>query len=254
MLKSAIMKTPLYPAARSLYQAFFRRDAAAENQRMSAFYSQFFLPDMRVFDVGANQGEYAEIFAREGARVLAIEPNTAFHVRLTALSRMLAIEPRFTAVGDAPGEAELNVCSTPGYSTLVDRNADWIATSPDYADVTWTHSLKVPVTTLDLLAKEFGEPEYVKIDVEGFELNVLRGMSFRPRYLSFEFGARRKQPSFECLEHLGARGYRFRPIVGRTYRFATAEWMVLAEARAWLEGFSVEQAEYGDMFAHRTDG
>ncbi|HEY8004991.1 MAG TPA: FkbM family methyltransferase [Phenylobacterium sp.] len=251
MFKSVIMKSPLYPAARSAYQAVFKRASAFQKERMGAFYSSFFLPGMTVFDVGANQGEYSEIFAREGARVIAIEPNTAFEPRLTALSRMFEIKPVFTAIAEAPGEAELNVCSTPGYSTLVDRHADWIETSPDYVDVNWTHTLKVPVTTLDNLAKEFGEPEYVKIDVEGFELNVLRGMSFAPRYLSFEFGARRKGPSFDCLENLGARGYRFRPIVGRNYRFATPEWMDLAEAKAWLEGFSVDQAEYGDMFAHR---
>jgi FkbM family methyltransferase len=251
MLKTAIMKTPFYPAARSAYQAIFKPEEAAHKARMGAFYSQFFQSGMRVFDVGANQGEYAEIFAREGGRVLAIEPNTAFSARLTALSHMLEIEPVFAAIAEAPGEAELNVCSTPGYSTLVDRHAEWIESSPDYADVSWTHTLKVPVTTLDLLAKEFGEPEYVKIDVEGFELNVLRGMTFRPRYLSFEFGARRKAPSFECLEHLGARNYGFRPIVGREYRYATPEWMNLADAKAWLDSFSIERGEYGDMFAHR---
>jgi hypothetical protein len=102
------------------------------------------------------------------------------------------------------------------------------------------------------LAKEYGEPEFVKIDVEGFEINVLRGMSFRPRYLSFEFGARRKGPSLTCLENMGARNYRFRPIVGREYRFASPEWMGLEEARAWLDGYSVEQGEYGDMFCHRA--
>jgi FkbM family methyltransferase len=251
MLKTLIMKTPLYPVARNAYQAVFKPEIAAHKARMGAFYSQFFQPGMRVFDVGANQGEYSEIFAREGGRVLAIEPNTAFSPRLTALSQMFDIHPVFTAVAEAPGEAELNVCSTPGYSTLVDRHAEWIETSPDYADVSWTHTLKVPVTTLDLLAKEFGEPEYVKIDVEGFEINVLRGMTFRPRYVSFEFGARRKANSVECLEDLGARNYRFRPIVGRDYRYATPEWMDLAGAMAWLEGFSVEQAEYGDMFASR---
>jgi FkbM family methyltransferase len=251
MLKTAIMKTPLYPVVRSAYQAVFNRGAASHRARMGAFYSQFFQPGDRVFDVGANQGEYSEIFAGEGGRVVAIEPNTAYTDRLKALARTATIEPVFTAIGDEPGEAMLNVCSTPGFSTLVDRKSDWIETSPDYKDVQWTHELKVSVTTLDLLAKQLGEPEYVKIDVEGFEINVLRGMSFRPRYLSFEFGARRKGPSTVCLEHLGARGFRFRPIVGREYRFATPEWMDLAEAKAWLDAFSIEQAEYGDMFAHR---
>ena len=251
MLKSAIMKTPLYPAARSAYQAVFNRGAAIHRARMGAFYSQFFPPGGLVFDVGANQGEYSEMYAAEGARVIALEPNTAFADRLRALARTADIHPVFSAIGDQPGEAVLNVCSTPGFSTLVDRKADWIETSPDYKDVRWTHTLTVPVTTLDLLAEEFGQPEYVKIDVEGFEINVLRGMTFRPRYLSFEFGARRKGPSTVCLEHLGAQNFAFRPIVGRDYRFATPEWMNLAEAKAWLDAFSVEQAEYGDMFAHR---
>ena len=76
-------------------------------------------------------------------------------------------------------------------------------------------------------------------------------MTFNPRYLSFEFGARRKQASQECLDHLAARGYRFRPIVGREFRFATHEWMLRAEATDWLAEFSVDQAEYGDMLAHR---
>jgi hypothetical protein len=90
----------------------------------------------------------------------------------------------------------------------------------------------VPVTPLDALASEYGETEYVKIDVEGFEITVPRGMSFRPRYLSFESGARRKEASGVCLAHRGEKGFRFRPIIGREYRFATPEWMDLVEAEA----------------------
>jgi FkbM family methyltransferase len=250
-VKSAVMKTPLYPAARSTYRAVFNRGAEAQRTRMGAFYSQFFQVGDLVFDVGANQGEYADVFAGDGARVVAVEPNTALATRLQALAREADIRLVFAAIGDETGTAILNVCSQPGFSTLVDPGAEWIENSPDYNDVSWTHTLEVPVTTIDLLAREFGEPEYVKIDVEGFEINTLRGMTFRPRYLSFEFGVRRQDACLECLEHLGTRAYSFRPILGRNYRFATREWMSLAEARDWLGALSVEQAEYGDMFAHR---
>lgn len=246
------MKTPLYPAARSAYRALFNRAADVHKARMGAFYSQFFQPGARVFDVGANQGEYSEVFASEGARVLAIEPNTAYSARLGALAKMFGIEPVFFAIGAEPGEALLNVCSAPVYSTLVDPHADWIESSPDYEDVRWTHTLAVPVTTLDQLAREYGEPDFVKIDVEGFEINVLHGMSFRPRYLSFEFGARRKEASHACLEDMGARTYLFRPILGREYRFATPEWMTVEEAHTWLDSYSVDQGEYGDMFCQRA--
>ena len=120
MLKTAIMKTPFYPAARAAYHAVFNRGHAIHSARMGAVYSQFFEPGSRVFDVGANQGEYSEIFAGEGARVLSIEPNTAYADRLNALSKTVDLQPVFKAIGDEPGEAVLNVCSTPGFSTLVD--------------------------------------------------------------------------------------------------------------------------------------
>jgi FkbM family methyltransferase len=251
-MKSVLMKTPLFPVTRSAYRALFARGVAAYRARMGAFYAQFFQVGDVVFDIGANQGEYAEVFAGEGARVVAVEPNTAFTTRLRALARGADIRPVFAAVGDEPGTAVLNVCSYPGLSTLCDPSVEWIQEAPEQETVSWTHALEVPVTTIDLLASDFGEPEYVKIDVEGSEHNVLRGMTFRPRYLSFEFGAgRRKDSAFECLEHLGARAYAFRPIVGRECRFATPEWMTIGEARDWLASFSDEQATYGDMFAHR---
>ncbi len=58
--------------------------------------------------------------------MVSIEPNTAYADRLKALARTNDLQPVFSAIGDAPGEAVLNVCSTPGFSTLVDRHADWI--------------------------------------------------------------------------------------------------------------------------------
>ena len=251
MLKELLFKTSLFPAARAAYQRTFRPEVAVHRARMGAFYSQFFQPGDVVFDVGANLGEYAEVFAWEGATVVAIEPNTAFRLRLNALSRNSQIKPIFCAIGAEKGSATLNVCSHAAYSTLAPVETDWIKDSPDYEGVKWTHAIEVPVTTLDALTEEFGIPTFIKIDVEGFEIGVLRGTTFRPRNLSFEFGARRLEAGLECLEHLGAQQYEFRPIVGRDYRFATPEWMSYSQAKAWLSDFTVEVGEYGDMFAHR---
>lgn len=250
MFKSIIQKTPLYAPARSAYRAVFKSDQILEAVRMSAFYAQFFEPGDIVFDVGANQGEYAECFAREGATVIAVEPNEAHHPRLTALGRSLPIRIAPVAVSDTPGVSTLNICSTSGYSTLAPANSDWMAASPDYAEVEWVGQSEVRTVTLDQLAETFGRPTFVKIDIEGYELPALKGMSFNPRYLSFEYGVRRIEFGLDCIDLLGSRGYRFRPIDGRHFRFSAADWMSPADARAWLEARTLADGEYGDMFAY----
>jgi FkbM family methyltransferase len=251
MLKSLIQNSPVYPAARNAYRAVFKADDVAAAQRMGAFYAQFFQPGEIIFDVGANQGEYAECFAREGGRVIAIEPNEAHRARLEALAKFLPITPEYVAVSDEPGTATLNISSTSGYSTLASADSDWMAESPDYADAKWIGAAQVRTVTLDELAAKHGEPAFVKIDIEGYELSALKGMSFVPRYLSFEYGVRRKEIALSCLELLTARGCRFRPIDGRDFRFSAAEWMTGAEAVEWLGDRTLADGEYGDLFAHR---
>jgi len=241
----------MYPAARDAYRAVFKAEQIIAAARMGAFYAQFIQPGDIVFDVGANQGEYAECFAKEGAKVVAIEPNEAHRLRLQALSGFLDIIPEFVAISDRSGTATLNICSTSGYSTLAAADSDWMADSPDYQTVEWVGEAQVQTVTLDALAEKHGAPSFVKIDIEGYELTALNGMSFKPRYVSFEYGVRRKDIAFGCITHLGARGYRFRPIDGRDFRFSTADWLTPAEAASWLDGRDLTGGEYGDLFAYR---
>ncbi|HEX3367407.1 MAG TPA: FkbM family methyltransferase [Phenylobacterium sp.] len=238
----------MFPAARDAYRKVFRRAHVRYMRDMADFYGQFWSHRGTVFDVGANQGEYSEMFASRGARVIAIEPNPGYADRLAAISVNHNILPVMHAIGAEPGKAVLNICSTPGYSTLLSTDSDWIAGSPDYAEVAWTGVAEVEINTIDQVARKFGLPDFIKIDIEGFELSALQGMTFDPRYLSFEFGARRRDLGIECLRNMGARGYTFRPITGRDAKFVTDKWMDESDAIAWLSGFTTEQAEYGDMF------
>jgi FkbM family methyltransferase len=253
-LKTAIMRTPLYPIAREAYRAAFKPEARAEAQAMRRFYSQFIPRGSTVFDVGGLYGEYAEIFASCGAgKVVTCEPNPAHRARLQALSkRNRRIVPVFAAVSDTClGTATLNVCSTPGYSTLAPSDADWMDENPDYDGVAWTTAVEVPLVTLGRLQVDHGSAHFVKIDVEGFELQVIRGLGLPPypEIISFEFGARRKDVPLDCIRWLAGHGYRqFRPMVGREYAWATGS-MDADTALRWLEAYPASRGEYGDMFA-----
>jgi len=97
----------------------------------------------------------------------------------------------------------------------------------------WGEVRQVPTATLDDLIAEYGLPAFVKIDVEGFEDEVLKGCSHRLRALSFEFTPERLQPALACVELLEKLG----PVeFNYTYR-----WQKRLRFPAWVSGPELKQ-------------
>ena len=125
-----------------------------------------------VYDVGANCGWFAARAARAGAAVRAFEPVSA---TADVLERNLSFagDARVVraAAGEQPGTATINLYSSSGNNSLVER------TLPPGHPLRHTGHVEVDVVRLDDLvgADGFPVPDLVKIDVEGFELAVLRG-------------------------------------------------------------------------------
>ncbi|NBD17585.1 MAG: FkbM family methyltransferase [Cyanobacteria bacterium] len=66
--------------------------------------------------------------------------------------------------------------------------------------------ISVDITTLDLLISQYGHPKFCKIDVEGFELSVLKGLTSSINVLCFEYhldrGESEIQKTIACLYYL----------------------------------------------------
>ena len=157
-----------------------------------------------IFDVGAHLGVKTKDYLATGARVVCIEPQPLLVASLTQefdRHPMVAIEP--VALGAAPGEAEMEICDVaPTISTLAGH---W--KSGRFRTYRWDRSIKVPVSTLDAMIERYGVPVYTKIDVEGFEREVLTGLSQRAGVISFEFNQDFPSHGEECLAKLESLGY-----------------------------------------------
>jgi FkbM family methyltransferase len=203
------------------------------------------------FDIGSHVGDRVASFRRLGMRVVAVEPQPL----LAGLLRLLyGLDPRVwvveAAVGAEPGSTELHLnLDNPTVSTA---SADFVnAAAGDRAwqSQRWERRVTVPVTTLDALIRRFGEPRFVKIDVEGYEDQVLRGLSRAPPALSFEFTTIQRPVARAALAECRRLGlYRFNAALGEGQHLLHPTWLDADGIRAWLDALP-QNANSGDIYA-----
>ena len=220
--------------------------------RLQRFYAPFIQPGDLCFDVGAHVGNRVLAWRRLGARVVAVEPQP--HLA-QLLQRWYGRDPDVTilslALGARPGSAALYVDHrNPTVGTL---SAGWMAAvqqDRSFAGVHWEKTADVPVTTLDALIEQYGVPAFCKIDVEGFELEVLRGLCCALPVLSFEYIPAAIEVAYGCLERLEELSdkqgrYEFNYFAGESYRWQSPTWL---EGKALAMRLS-EQKRSGDVVA-----
>ena len=90
-------------------------------------------------------------------------------------------------------------------------------------------------------------------DAEGYDDHVLKGMSFRPRALSFEFNRLLPQAAERCFgTSVLSRGYEFNFSRGLDLKYVSENWMSGQELCSRLSDFA-EDEEYGDVFARSAE-
>jgi FkbM family methyltransferase len=201
------------------------------------FYGTFISPGDLVFDVGAHVGSRTAAMLAIGARVVAVEPQPLLAATLGRLyGRKSGFTLLATAIGDQAGRAEMLASSrTPTVSTL---SADWIdqvTQTRSFSQIRWDQRVQVDVTTLDALITEFGIPSFCKIDIEGNELEALKGLTQMLPALSFEYLPPSKDRAIACVNRLREFGpYSFNVIRAEYPRFALADWVSAEVLCDWL--------------------
>jgi FkbM family methyltransferase len=194
--------------------------------RLARLYAGLLAPGDLAFDIGAHVGNRTEAMRRAGARVVALEPQRAFYRYLRrALPDDVILLP--LAAGAAPGRASLSVSRLhPTVSSIAPGFAEQVGGSDSFAHVAWDAREQVEVTTLDALIASFGRPRLIKIDVEGFEAEVLAGLSAPVEVVAFEYLPEALDVALAALDRMAGLGaYRFNAVVGERGAFALPDWL-----------------------------
>ena len=242
-------KAAAYRVVSALPYSAHARQVRALRARTEALYRGFIQPGDLCFDIGANVGDRTAALAALGAHVIAVEPqDSCVRTLRRRFARQSLVQVVPMAVGEQEGTADLAICdAAPTLSTLSRQMQTESRFAGTYA---WTRTQRVSVTTLDALIARYGRPAFCKIDVEGFELSVLRGLSAPLNLLSFEFMRELLHDTRACVDYLDSLG-------PTSFNYACGESHVLAQ-ETWCDEAALFEALgrdtmpdlWGDIYAH----
>jgi FkbM family methyltransferase len=135
-----------------------------------------------VLDVGANAGQYAQRLRAAGypGRIVSFEPlSEAFAALERAAAEDARWDVRRLALSDTDGEAEIHVAGNSWSSSLLDMGERHLASAPESA---YVGSERIATARLDTIWDDVlggDERPFLKLDVQGFEMHVLRGAGTR---------------------------------------------------------------------------
>ena len=196
-----------------------------QNRLLLQFYRKIIRPGDVCFDVGANLGSRTRIFLKAGARVVSIEPQEKCAAELARMfghnTKVVLVKK---ALGASEGRAEISICeAAPTISTMSEK---WKSEGRFSDEYTWSGTQPVEVTTLDHMISEYGMPHFCKIDVEGYELQVLEGLSQPIPVISFEFMTEFLDEANRCIRKLTSLAdYRFNFTIAEHSEMMLPEWV-----------------------------
>lgn len=240
------------PALQGVFRSLrLYHGADAPRAAMDKLYRAYIKPGDLVFDIGAHVGDRISSFRRIGAHVVALEPQPLVH---RALRLIHGNDPGVIIVPAAAGPEisaqTLHVnTQNPTVSTLSSAFLVEAFGAEGWQDQNWDTTLTVPAVTLDRLIATFGPPAFIKIDIEGYEDEALRGLTQPVPALSFEFTTIARDVAQRCLKTVTALGdYSFNVALGESQQLQFEHGVTETQMSEYLE-LLPHAANSGDVYA-----
>ena len=177
-----------------------------------------------IFDIGFNVGEFTQtcfnkykdcnVIAVEANPTLAnnVSPHFFTNYNFTLHNNLVSdkegenidfyVSPIASGVSTASTEFMQNSRFTKGSKNLPENS------------ITWNEPIKIQSITIDSMIERYGMPDLIKIDVEGYEYNVLSGLTQKANDICFEWHEEESESLYKILQHLQNIGYTQFGVIG----------------------------------------
>lgn len=216
------------------------------------FYRQFLNSGDIYFDVGANYGNRIEPLINEGLKIIAVEPQLhCIEYLKEKYDKQIIIIP--CGLGSKKGSQTMYLSDA---HTLSSFSQDWINAvkkSGRFGQCNWNKKQKVKITTLDDLILNYGLPRFIKIDVEGYEYEVLKGLSKPVNIISFEYAIpENKHSLLQCIDRIIKIGEDYTVLfnysVGESMELSLKNWIPKNEILKEIESNRFINSDFGDIY------
>ena len=173
------------------WQKFRNPKKYATHLAETAFYRNLFQEHTKemnlIFDVGANIGDKSAVFSKLALKVIAFEPTESLFKLLRKRFRHKNVEVLNYALGSTAGRLDFfEIPDNAAYNSLSRKHLNTIIPTRNIASNTGIETKKIQVEQIERFIGRFGVPDYIKIDVEGYEFEVLKGLTTPAPFISFE--------------------------------------------------------------------
>lgn len=155
------------------------------------------------FDIGANKGQSIQSLLLDYHSIVSVDPISSHLEIIKIVYKNELHENRLKIVEAAVSSKSGTKIPIYEHDTITTAEIDWVKSSRFSNSHTWKPPVLVETTTIDELVENFGCPHFIKIDVEGHELEVLSGMSRAySELLAFEWAEEMMDKAVQCIDRL----------------------------------------------------
>lgn len=204
-----------------------------------------------LFDIGANKGLYTDANRNKYDICVLVEANPVLAQQLQEKYKNDSDIQIVQAIASKNSSETFYISNADTIST---SDIDWVKSSRFTSDYQWFPVEGIPTVSLDFLISQYGIPELIKIDVEGYEYNVLQSLTKKVPLLCFEWAEEKKTEILQSIEYLHSLGFtEFQIQMEDSYMYTPENdgWMdsqfILGRLQSFLQ--PEEKAKWGMIWA-----